>query len=41
LTEWFDQIKGLPRSTLVALMKMGATIAKLVPSRRGKSGSGG
>lgn len=41
LTEWFDQIKGLPRSTLVALMKMGATIAKLVPSRRGKAGSGG
>lgn len=41
LTEWFDQIKGLPRSTLVALMKMGATITKLVPSRRGKSGSGG
>jgi len=41
LTEWFDQIKGLPRSTLVTLMKMGATIAKLVPSRRGKSGNGG
>ena len=41
LTEWFDQIKGLPRSTLVTLMKMGATIAKLVPSRRGKAGSGG
>ena len=28
LTEWFDQVKALPKSTLVALMKMGAKIAQ-------------
>jgi DNA-binding transcriptional regulator GbsR (MarR family) len=31
LTEWFDQVKVLPKSTLIALMKMGAKIAQLVP----------
>jgi len=31
LTEWFDQVKGLPRPTLVALMKMGTKIAELMP----------
>lgn len=31
LTDWFDQIKTLPKSTLVALIKMGARIAQLVP----------
>jgi DNA-binding transcriptional regulator GbsR (MarR family) len=31
LTEWFDDVKALPRPTLVALMKMGARIAQLLP----------
>jgi len=31
LAEWFDQVKTLPKPTLVALMKMGARIAQLVP----------
>lgn len=31
LTEWFDQVKTLPKSTLVALMKMGGKIAQLLP----------
>jgi DNA-binding transcriptional regulator GbsR (MarR family) len=31
ITEWFDQVKTLPRSTLFALMKMGSRIAQLVP----------
>jgi hypothetical protein len=31
ITEWFDDVKALPRPTLVALMKMGAKIAALVP----------
>jgi DNA-binding transcriptional regulator GbsR (MarR family) len=31
LTEWFDQVKTLPKPTLVALMKMGTKIAQLVP----------
>ena len=32
MADWFDQVKALPRGTLMALMKMGAKIAKLVPS---------
>jgi DNA-binding transcriptional regulator GbsR (MarR family) len=31
LTEWFDQVKTLPRPTLLALLKMGTKIAQLVP----------
>ncbi len=31
LTEWFDQVKVLPKSTLVALMKMGSKIAQIMP----------
>ena len=31
LAEWFDDVKALPRPTLVALMKLGAKIAQLVP----------
>ena len=33
LTEWFDDIIKLPKSTLQRLMKMGGTIAKLIPIR--------
>ncbi|CAN5335156.1 GbsR/MarR family transcriptional regulator [soil metagenome] len=32
--EWFDQVKALPRPTLVALMKMGTAVRRLVPARR-------
>jgi DNA-binding transcriptional regulator GbsR (MarR family) len=31
LAEWFDEVKKLPRPTLVGLMKMGARIAQLMP----------
>lgn len=31
LTRWFEQVKKLPKSTLVALMKMGAAVGKFVP----------
>jgi DNA-binding transcriptional regulator GbsR (MarR family) len=31
LTAWFDQIMQLPRTTLVALMKLGAKVGKLIP----------
>jgi DNA-binding transcriptional regulator GbsR (MarR family) len=34
LTTWYEQVKKLPRPTLVALMKMGARVARFV----GKSG---
>ncbi|MGH6961545.1 MAG: GbsR/MarR family transcriptional regulator [Dongiaceae bacterium] len=30
LNNWYDQVKGLPKSTLVALMKMGGRVAKFV-----------
>lgn len=33
LTDWFDQVKALPKSKLVALMKMGAKVAKFIPGK--------
>jgi len=30
LTDWYDQIKGVPKPTLVKLMKLGAKVAKFV-----------
>jgi DNA-binding transcriptional regulator GbsR (MarR family) len=30
LTNWYDQVKRLPKPTLVALMKMGSRVAKFV-----------
>ncbi len=39
LSEWFDQVKSLPKSTLVKLMKMGATIVKFAPGRKKKGAS--
>jgi DNA-binding transcriptional regulator GbsR (MarR family) len=30
LTAWYEQVKGLPKPTLVALMKMGSKVAKFV-----------
>lgn len=34
LADWFDQVKGLPKSTLVTLMKMGAKVSKLLPKAK-------
>lgn len=31
LSGWYEQMKGLPRPTLVTLMKLGKKIAKLIP----------
>ena len=36
LSDWFDQIKQLPVSTLAGLMKMGSKITKLVPNKARK-----
>lgn len=33
LTEWYEQISMLPKSTLVSLMKMGAKIARFIPGK--------
>jgi len=34
LAGWFDQVKSLPKLTLVALMKMGSAVGKFVPGKR-------
>jgi DNA-binding transcriptional regulator GbsR (MarR family) len=34
LTRWFDQVRTLPKSTLVVLMKMGSKIASLIPGKQ-------
>ena len=34
LTGWFDDVKGVPKATLVILMKMGAGVTKLLPKRQ-------
>ena len=31
LTNWYDQVRRLPKSTLVTLMKLGAKVARLIP----------
>jgi DNA-binding transcriptional regulator GbsR (MarR family) len=30
MTGWYDQIRGMPRPTLLKLMRMGARVAKVV-----------
>jgi DNA-binding transcriptional regulator GbsR (MarR family) len=30
MTSWYDQVKSLPKSTLITLIKMGARVAKFV-----------
>ena len=37
LAAWFDQVKALPKPTLVALMKMGAAVARFVPGKKAKN----
>ncbi len=37
LSDWFDQVKSLPKNTLVRLMKMGGAVAKFLPGKKGKS----
>ena len=34
LTDWFDQVRLLPKSTLIALMKLGSAVGKLIPKRK-------
>ena len=34
LADWFDQVKTLPKPTLLTLMKMGSTIARFIPGRK-------
>lgn len=37
ITRWFDEIVALPKSTLVALMRLGAKVAAFVPKRAKES----
>ena len=40
LSTWFDEMVRLPRSTLVALMRLGAKVQKIIPkSRKSAAGS--
>ena len=34
ITDWFDEIKALPRATLVSLMKLGVKVAKVIPGKK-------
>ena len=36
LGNWYEQVRGLPKSTLVTLMKLGSKVASFIPSKRGK-----
>ena len=33
---WYDQVRGLPKPTLVALMKLGAKVARFIPGAKKK-----
>ena len=35
LTGWYDEIRRLPKPTLVALMKLGGKVARFIPGRKG------
>ena len=37
LTHWYDDVRRLPKGTLVALMKLGGKVARFVPARNTKS----
>ena len=36
LGNWYEQVRGLPKSTLVTLMKLGSKVASFIPSKRSK-----
>lgn len=36
LGNWYVQVRALPKSTLITLMKLGAKVAKLIPSSKSK-----
>ena len=37
LTNWYDQVRRLPKPTLVTLMKLGAKVARFIPGSSTKS----
>jgi DNA-binding transcriptional regulator GbsR (MarR family) len=34
LSGWYEQVRGLPKPTLVALMKLGGKVARFIPGKR-------
>ena len=38
LTGWFDDVRKLPRGTLVTLMKLGGKVARFIPTRNQTGG---
>lgn len=39
LTSWYEQVKRLPKPTLITLMKLGAKVARFIPGGSNKSSS--
>ena len=37
LTNWYDQVRRLPKPTLVTLMKLGAKVARFIPGTKNKA----
>ncbi|MFX6487768.1 hypothetical protein ABTG24_19525, partial [Acinetobacter baumannii] len=37
LANWYEQVRVLPKPTLVTLMKLGGRVAKLIPGSKNKS----
>ena len=37
LTSWYDQVRRLPKPTLVTLMKLGAKVAQFIPGSKKKT----
>lgn len=38
LGTWYDQVRVLPKSTLVTLMKLGGKVARFIPAAKAKAG---
>jgi hypothetical protein len=34
LTSWYDQVRRLPKPTLITLMKLGAKVAQFIPGSK-------
>jgi len=37
LTNWYDQVRRLPKPTLITLMKLGGKVASFIPGSRKKA----
>lgn len=37
LGNWYEQVRGLPKPTLITLMKLGSKVARLIPGKKSKA----